>query len=288
YIQMDGYLVSLSVAIGVDGKGEKECDAGPFTLKVSWIEDETDTVVKVDGYLEHDLGDSFRSVVDLQISIGEKDTKWIVGSLWPENEMSTVWRRKRRAKKNAEEKIVVKYRTNVLSMHNLIEPNRSRSFRVLCASKCWFVNVNRLIDHGGIFVEWKKLIEQNVFQVVSMEDPFEMGCLLESLVAYDQPVVHRHNYSILLPIASRLRLHKLMRVIEDWLMQSHFHIIRLLEISVMYRMSRLYDFGTKELGPPMEALRTLHVYLAECNCTLNDLPPSLYAAFKITPRTITM
>lgn len=47
YIQMDGYLVSLSVAIGVDGKGEKECDAGPFTLKVSWIEDETDTVVKV-------------------------------------------------------------------------------------------------------------------------------------------------------------------------------------------------------------------------------------------------
>ncbi|GMR32590.1 hypothetical protein PMAYCL1PPCAC_02785, partial [Pristionchus mayeri] len=287
-LQMDDWLIGLSVTVGVDGKGETECDAGPFSLKVSWVEEDADTVVEVHARLEHDLGDSFRSIVDLQLLIGEKDTKGIVGNLWPSNDMSTVWRRRRRGKKNAMEKIVIKYKTNILSKTNLSEQSRNRDFRVLCVSKCWFVDVNRLVDHGGIFEEWKKIKDEWINQVVVHEDPSEMECLLESLQAYDQPIVHRGNYATLLPLASRLRLHKFLRCIEDWLMQSHFHPIRLLEMAAIYRMARLYDFGTKQLGSPSDALKTLHLYLSENGCTLNDLPPALYSAFKLTSRTIIM
>ncbi|GMT04166.1 hypothetical protein PENTCL1PPCAC_26339, partial [Pristionchus entomophagus] len=157
--QMDDWLISMSVPLGE--KGETECDAGPFTLKVSWREEGMANVVEVNGELEHDLGESFRSIVDLRLSIGEKDEKWMVGNLWPSTDMSSVWRRKRRGKKNTQEKLMLKYRTNILSKTDLSEASRSRDFRVLCASKCWFVDVNRLVGHGGIFEEWKKKIDED-------------------------------------------------------------------------------------------------------------------------------
>ncbi|GMT31719.1 hypothetical protein PFISCL1PPCAC_23016 [Pristionchus fissidentatus] len=285
---MDDWLIGACVAVGGEGSGEAECDAGPFTLKISWTEAEGDTVVEVRGELEHDLGDSFRSIVDLQLSIGERDKEWMVGNLWPSADMGFVWRKNRRGKKIVgEERLTIKYRASILSKTDLRMQSGLRDFRVLCAFKCWFVDINRLVGHGGLFAEWKrKMDEEAVTQMVSLEAPSDMECLLEALQAYDQPVVHRGNYRILLPLASRLRLHVLLRHIEDWLMQSHFHPIRLLELAAMHRMARLYDFGTKQLGAPSDALKMLHVYLSEHGCTLNDLPPALYPAFKITSRTI--
>uniref|UniRef100_A0A914WSM5 Uncharacterized protein n=1 Tax=Plectus sambesii TaxID=2011161 RepID=A0A914WSM5_9BILA len=170
------------------------------------------------------------------------------------------------------------------SRENLSDESPYRDFALLNGNTAYFVDVNYLADLGGAqFAEWKDLRSKGHRRTVVMDwAPDDLRLLMDALCTYRSPVITCRNYDFILSVASRLKITKVLRAIERFLIDArHIHPIRKLELAVEFRLAMLGDAILRSFRSPLDALDSLHDFLNQNGETLDNVHPDVLLALDV-------
>lgn len=104
------------------------------------------------------------------------------------------------------------------------------------------MNVAKLLTVGGdLFKKWKAEEDINLNTTTEHIDNMLIEVLMESAVKYDDVVILRHSVDVLIQVAQKFRIHKLMRAIEDVISDTKLmNWDEKILIALQYRMSVMY------------------------------------------------
>ncbi|KAF1768184.1 hypothetical protein GCK72_008146 [Caenorhabditis remanei] len=156
---------------------------------------------------------------------------------------------------------------------DLSKPSGSRQFIVqnfenqVKDGLIYYVNLAKLGQIGGdLFKKWQTVEDVQLISTTteSMENRM-IETLMEATARYDDLVVIRHGVHRLIRLAQKYRMHKLMRVVEEYILETKLiNWDEKILIALQYRMSPLYmQVERKYLKTPWQILcRIQRLYLS--------------------------
>jgi hypothetical protein len=112
--------------------------------------------------------------------------------------------------------------------------------------------------------------------------PEDLQCLMDALCTYRTPVITCRNYEFVLSVASQLKITKVLRAIERFLIDvRNIHPIRKLELAAEFRLALLGDAVLRSFRTPLDALNSLHEFLRENGETLDNVHPDVLLALDV-------
>uniref|UniRef100_A0A1I7TG62 MI domain-containing protein n=1 Tax=Caenorhabditis tropicalis TaxID=1561998 RepID=A0A1I7TG62_9PELO len=132
---------------------------------------------------------------------------------------------------------------------DLSKPSGSRQFIVqnfenqVKEGLIFYVNLSKLNQYGGdLFKKWQTIEDvQNISTTTELMENKMIEALMEATAKYDDLIVLRHSFHMLIQIAQKFRMHKLMRAVEEFLSETKLMSWdEKILLALQYRMSLLY------------------------------------------------
>uniref|UniRef100_A0A0N4ZR85 BTB domain-containing protein n=1 Tax=Parastrongyloides trichosuri TaxID=131310 RepID=A0A0N4ZR85_PARTI len=173
----------------------------------------------------------------------------------------------------------------IKSGENLKEKSCLRNFKVNVGGESFYFNIKQLEEYGGkLYNVIKENLDEEKMECEFNEIlPNEFRIFIEACFKYNSLNINRRNYLQLLPIATTLQAHLLLRSLETFLITNkEIHQIRKLEHAITYRMSRLCDVIIRSYeNNRVKMLSDLHQYMEKNNETLDEQHPMILQIFDI-------